>query len=126
MKIYISTLIIFLWIDAIWLVFIARNFYSKNIWFLLSDKPNLIAAIIFYFLYIFWLYHLVLKNWINNSLKELVINWALFWVVCYATYDLTNLATIKDWPIKLTIVDIIWWWFLTAVCCFLVYLLYKK
>lgn len=126
MKTYFLTLIIFLWIDSVWLGLIAKNFYSKNLGFLLTDKPNLTTAFIFYILYIFWLYHLVLKNWLNGNLKELIVNWAIFWIVCYATYDLTNLATIKNWPIKIAIIDIIWWWFLTAVCCFFVYLVSKK
>lgn len=109
LKTYLIALPIFLGIDFIWLTFIARDFYSKQIGFLMSKNPNLIAALVFYLIFIAGLVVFVItpalekKMWINALLMG-----AFFGLVSYATYDLTNLATVKNWPIMVTIVDLIW------------------
>jgi len=114
-KQYLVTLISFLVIDGIWLTVVAKNFYAKHLGFLMAKNPNLIAALIFYLIYILALVVLVLSPALQkNSLQTAIIYGALFGLCCYATYDLTNLATIANWPLIVTIVDLIWGTVLSA------------
>jgi uncharacterized membrane protein len=108
-KLYLATLIAFFAIDMIWLSILARTFYRKHLGFLLAPSTNWLAAIIFYLLFIVGiLVFVVLPGLENNSLKTILWRAALFGLVTYATYDLTNLATVKDWPVIVSIVDIAW------------------
>ena len=108
-KLYFATFIAFLAIDAVWLGLVARTFYRKYIGFLMAPNPNWLAAIIFYLLFILGiLVFVVLPGLEDNSLKTTLLRAALFGLITYATYDLTNLATLKDWPILVTIVDMLW------------------
>lgn len=114
-KLYFATFLVFLGIDAVWLGKIAPTFYKNNIGHLMAEKPNLLAAGIFYILNIIGiLVFAVVPSLRNNSLKSAALLGAFYGVVTYATYDLTNLATLRDWPLKVTIVDIIWG---TALSC---------
>lgn len=115
LKIYILTLLTFLGIDSIWLTKVAPNFYKSNIGHLMSEKPNLLAAGVFYILNIFGIViFAVLPALKEGSPKTALIYGALYGLFTYATYDLTNLATLKDWPAKVVYVDIIWGILLTA------------
>ena len=106
---YILTLLVFLAIDAVWLLFITKNFYANEIGHLMADKPLLLPALIFYLLFVIGiLIFAVIPGHQTQSLSKTLILSALFGMMTYATYDLTNLATLKDWPIKVTIIDIIW------------------
>ena len=118
-KLYFTTLIAFFAIDMVWLGLVARTFYRKQLGFLLSSNTNWIAAIIFYLLFIAGiLVFVVLPGLDDNSLKTTILRAALFGIVTYATYDLTNLATVKDWPLLITIVDLAWGTVLSiAVSC---------
>lgn len=116
---YLLTLIVFLAIDMLWLGVIAKNIYQKYLGSFLQDNINWTAAIIFYLLYvvgisIFAIYPSVDKDSVNNS----ILMGALFGFFTYATYDLTNLATLKGWPLRIVIIDIIWGSFLSAVVSF--------
>lgn len=109
LKQYFITLPIFLFIDAIWLIFIANKFYSKYIGFLMKSDVNFIAAGLFYLLFVIGLVVFAIKPALeNNSWTQAVLLGALLGLISYSTYDLTNLATIKDWPVLVTIVDMIW------------------
>ena len=109
LKLYLATLIAFFAIDMIWLGLVARTFYRKYLGFLLAPSTNWLAAIIFYLLFIVGiLVFVVLPGLENNSLKTTLMRAALFGLVSYATYDLTNLATVKNWPMIVSIVDIAW------------------
>ena len=124
---FIVTFLVFLGIDAVWLGIIAKNFYSKTIGHLLSDKPNLLAALIFYIFYVFG----IIVFAINPALKEKSPITALqlgafLGFIAYSTYDLTNLATMKDWPLHVTIIDIIWGTFLTGSVSLVSYLILTK
>lgn len=106
---YLLTTVVFLFIDLIWLGFIAKDLYQKYIGSLLSDKVNWTAAIIFYLIYvvgisIFAIYPAVEKN----SASHALLFGALFGFFTYATYDLTNLATLKGWPLPIVFIDIAW------------------
>ena len=108
-KLYFTTLLAFFAIDLLWLGLVARNFYNKQLGFLLSPNPNWIAAIIFYLLFVAGiLVFVVLPGLEDNSLKATLLRAAFFGLVTYATYDLTNLATVKDWPLLVTVVDLAW------------------
>jgi uncharacterized membrane protein len=115
LKLYFIALPVFFVIDMAWLGFVAKNFYAKQIGFLMKTNINWPAAIIFYLLFIVGLVLFVIvpalekHSWVNALLFGV-----LFGLITYATYDLTNLATIKDWPLLVTIVDLIWGMVLAA------------
>lgn len=108
-KLYLATFVAFLAIDMVWLGLVARTFYRKYLGFLMAPSPNWLAAILFYLLFVVGVLVLaVLPGLETNSLKTTLLRGALFGLVAYATYDLTNLATVKDWPLIVTVVDMIW------------------
>lgn len=106
---YLLMGVVFLVIDLFWLGLIAKRFYQKHLGRFFSDKVNWTAAGIFYLLFIlgimiFSVYPAVA----HDSATRAVIFGVLFGLFTYATYDLTNLATLKDWPVPIVIVDMIW------------------
>jgi uncharacterized membrane protein len=107
--IYLITLAVFFLIDMIWLGVVAKGFYRRHLGPMLSPKVNWAAAILFYLLFIVGLLVFVIKPALisGEPLKALFFG-ALFGLISYATYDLSNLATLKDWPLGVTIVDLIW------------------
>lgn len=108
-KYYLVALFIFLVIDLLWLGLIAKNLYSKQLGHLMSDNVNWIAAIIFYLLFIVGLVFFVIMPAIEKgSWSYALLAGFLFGLISYATYDLTNLATLKDWPISITLIDLMW------------------
>ena len=108
-KMYLIALIVFVIIDGIWLLFISKDLYQKEIGHLLSSNPKLLAAVLFYLLFLGGLVYFVINPGIDKeSIKTIIISGALFGLMTYATYDLTNLATLKEWPLKITIIDLIW------------------
>jgi uncharacterized membrane protein len=109
LKLYAIALPVFFVIDIIWIGLVAKNFYRDQIGFMLKNDVNWTAAIIFYLLFIFGLIIFVISPAVEkSSWKHALLLGALFGLVCYATYDLTNLALTKDWPLLVTIVDLIW------------------
>ena len=108
-KVYLLTLIAFFAIDMVWLGLIARGFYQKHLGFLLRSSPNWTAAIVFYLLFVLGIVVFVIAPSLQaGSVKKVLLLGALFWIITYATYDLTNLATVKNWPWIVTVVDIAW------------------
>ena len=108
-KLYLATLVAFFAIDLLWLGLVARTFYSKHLGYLMTPNTKWVAAIIFYLLFIAGLLVFVVVPGLQaNSLSRTLLLAAFFGLVTYATYDLTNLATVKDWPILVTIVDLLW------------------
>jgi uncharacterized membrane protein len=106
---YLLTLVIFLAIDAIWLGVIAKNMYSEKIGHLMAENANLIAAGVFYLLFVGTvIVFAVIPGYEAQSITRTIILGALFGMITYATYDLTNLATLRDWPLSVTVIDIIW------------------
>lgn len=93
----------------IWLLVITKNFYSEEIGHLMAEKALLIPAFIFYLLFVIGvLIFAVIPGYEAQSISKTLMLSALFGLITYATYDLTNLATLRDWPIKVTIIDMIW------------------
>ncbi|HAE43831.1 MAG TPA: DUF2177 domain-containing protein [Clostridiales bacterium] len=112
-KIYLITLIVFFIVDLIWLGLIAKNIYSNNIGHLMSEKVNWLAAGLFYVFYILGLVYFAVHPALQGEgLSYALRMGAIFGFFTYMTYDLTNLATLKDWPLKVTLIDIAWGTFL--------------
>jgi uncharacterized membrane protein len=97
-------------IDGVWLSVMFKPFYGRNIGHLLADSLSFSAAFLFYILYGIGINVFVVLPALRNgaSLSEIIYFGFLFGVVTYATYDLTNQATLRDWPWVVTVVDIIW------------------
>lgn len=126
-KLFLIALPVFFIIDMAWLVLIARNFYQKQLGFLMKPDIGWFAAISFYLLFIAGLIVFVIAPAIEkNSWSHALIFGAFFGLVTYATYDLTNLATLKDWPVLVTIVDLIWGSVLAASISVITYLISGK
>ena len=103
------TAVVFLILDAIWLGVISRNLYQREIGDLLLPKPNFGAAAFFYVIYIAGLvYFCVVPGFTEQSALRGLVNGAVFGIVAYATYDLTNLATLKGWSTTLVFIDVAW------------------
>ena len=126
-KLYFATLLAFFAIDMVWLGLVARSFYYDQLGFLLKPNTNWVAAMIFYLLFILGiLVFVVLPGLKENSLKATILRAALFGLVTYATYDLTNLATVKDWPLAITLVDLAWGTILTVAVSWIGFLAGKR
>jgi uncharacterized membrane protein len=105
-KLFLASFVTFLLLDAIWLGLIARTFYAKNLALYLTDNVIWPSALIFYVIFnIGLLVFVILPSIEKNSYTTLIIYSLLYGLVTFATYDLTNLATIKDWPLIVSIVD---------------------
>lgn len=113
---YVAAVIVFFTIDLIWLGSIASGFYEEQIGHLRGEELNVPAAVVFYLVYIAGILIFAVKPALaSESLKLALMYGALFGFFCYATYDFTNYATLKNWPLKMVVVDIMWGTFLTAV-----------
>jgi len=116
MKLYAIALPVFFILDMVWLGLVAKNFYKSQIGFLMKPDINWTAAILFYLLFIVGLVLFVIAPAVEKgSWMQALLLGALFGLISYATYDLTNLATLKDWPLMVTIVDLAWGTILGAV-----------
>ena len=109
LKLYALTVPVFLVIDILWLGVVAKGFYRKKLSFILSPDVNWFAAIVFYLIYIAGIiFFAVRPAIIATSWIQAAVLGALFGFFTYATYDLTNMATIKNWPLTIVVVDILW------------------
>lgn len=126
-KLYFLTFLVFLGIDALWLGVISKNFYSSRIGHLMADNPNLLAAFVFYALNIIGIIVFAINPALNKGgLQTAAIYGALYGFMTYANYDLTNLATLRDWPLTVTIVDLIWGTVLSAAVASAGYIIATK
>jgi len=108
-QLYIASAILFFAIDILWLGVIAKNFYHNHLARFFAERVNWTAAGLFYSLYILGIMIFAILPGISAaSLIRTVVLGVLYGLFTYATYDLTNLATLKDWPVKIVVVDIIW------------------
>ena len=115
-KLYLLTVPIFFIIDLLWLGYVAKRFYRENLDFILSPEVNWPAAICFYLIYIAGILIFgVLPALEKDSLARALVWGGLYGFFTYATYDLTNMALIKGWPLKIVVVDIAWGVVLCAV-----------
>ncbi|MDZ4704558.1 MAG: DUF2177 family protein [Saprospiraceae bacterium] len=106
---YLLTAIVFFAIDLVWLGVVAKGLYNKYLGNFLSDQVNWTAAIIFYLLFIVGIFIFAILPAVDKaSLGKAILMGALFGFFTYATYDLTNLATLKGWPLTIVFIDIAW------------------
>jgi uncharacterized membrane protein len=120
---YLVTLIIFFVIDLLWLGIVAKNFYDGQIGHLRGANVNWFGALSFYFLFNLGLLLFAINPGIESgSIGKALSRGAQYGFFTYMTYDLTNLATLKSWPVKLTIVDILWGVVLCSLVSLVVYL----
>jgi len=113
LKLYLLTIPVFFLIDMVWLGWIAKDFYQNNIGHLMAEKPVWSAAIIFYLIYIVGIIFFAVRPALENeSWQEALLLGVLFGFFTYATYDLTNMATLKNWSVKVVLGDIVWGMFL--------------
>ena len=106
---YGIVLVVFFAIDLLWLGVIAKQLYAKYLGYLMANPINWTAAILFYLIFIGGLmYFVILPTLDDPNWTQLILRAALFGFITYATYDLTNLATIRDWPVTITLIDLAW------------------
>lgn len=122
---YIATIPIFFAIDMLWIGIIAKNLYYKNIPGL-SPQPNWPAAIVFYLLYIVGILIFAILPNLDKGWQHALLYGALFGFFAYATYDLTNYAVMKNWPLSITLIDLAWGTSLTAIVSTASYFIGKK
>jgi uncharacterized membrane protein len=109
LKLYLITFLAFLGIDSLWLGLIAPSFYRSQIGHLMAENANFPAAAAFYLIYIFGMVFFVIEPAMHGqTIKQAVLRGALYGFITYATYDLTNHATLQDWPLLMTVVDMTW------------------
>jgi len=122
-KQFLILLVIFLAIDMVWLLVVAKAFYARHLGYLMAQKPNLTAAFVFYLIFTAGLLFFVVQPALDAGSWQRALTVGLFFgLVTYATYDLTNHATIREWPLLITLVDITWGCVLSALTATLGYL----
>jgi uncharacterized membrane protein len=125
--IYFITLVILLALDFLWLGVLSRNFYKANIGHLMSENIKILPVIFFYTIYpiAIMVFSLVpgLKD--ENIARTLILA-AFLGFISYGTYNFTNLATLKDWPFKVLLVDITWGTFVTTFTTLISYFISKS
>lgn len=126
-KIYGITFVIFLILDSVWLALISPGLYQDQIGHLLAAQVNWAAAVLFYLLFIAGLVVFAVKPSLHqDSWKSALKTGAFFGLVCYATYDLTNQATMREWPLMITVIDLLWGMFICAMTTAISFLTIKK
>jgi uncharacterized membrane protein len=114
---YAAVAVTMLLLDMLWLGVVAKPLYQQGIGHLMAAQPKLVAAALFYVLYALGvMVFVVVPNGATVPWDKTLMMGALLGLFCYATYDLSNLATLKDWPTSLALIDIAWGSALTAVC----------
>jgi len=120
---YIGAALAFVILDAIWLGLVAKRFYFSQLAGLLRDKPDLGVAAVFYVIYIAGVVYFAVTPALGaRSLGLALLNGALLGFLAYATYDATNLATLKGYPAVVAVVDVMWGTFLTGTAAVAGYL----
>ena len=110
--IWLICTVIFLIIDLVWLGMVAKPFYQRGIGHLMAENFRLGAAALFYAVYVIGIVYFCVAGAVDW--KAAALSGALFGFFCYATYDMTNYATLRDWPLSMAMVDIAWGTVLTG------------
>ncbi|MBU3595251.1 DUF2177 family protein [Polynucleobacter sp. 86C-FISCH] len=120
--IYATFLVTLIAIDLVWLLGIAKNLYRDQMGDLMASEPKLIAGLAFYLLYALGVCIFVIVPALSKQSWIYALQYgALFGLFCYMTYDLTNLAVIRNFPTQLALIDIAWGSFVTAACSGIAY-----
>jgi len=113
---YASTAVVFLALDAVWLTTMADRLYRPALGRLMLDRFELLPALAFYAVYLVGVVvFAVMPGLASRRWSTALGLGALLGLVAYATYDLTNQATLRDWPWRVTLADLCWGTFVTAV-----------
>ena len=124
---YLVALGVFLVIDVVWIGMVASKLYQDQIGFLLKERFNLPVALGFYAVFIVGLMFFVIVPALDRgSWQFALLAGAFFGLITYATYDLTNLATIKNWPVVITVIDIAWGTLLCGATSLISYLIIQR
>lgn len=116
LKFYLVSLAVFFTIDLFWLGVIAKDLYKEQIGFLMSNEVRWGPAILFYCLYMAGLvFFVILPVFHEGNWASALLYGGFFGLVCYGTYDLTNLATLKGWPMKIVVFDLLWGVFISGI-----------
>lgn len=108
--------LVFIVIDGIWLALVAKSFYQRELGSLMLDRPKLHIAAVFYLVYAVAILVLAaLPAARDESLGLAFVLGAVLGFAAYGTYDITNLSTLKDWPLKMSLIDMAWGTVLTAI-----------
>lgn len=121
LKLFAVAFAVFIVIDLLWLGIVARKLYKKYLGYIMADNVRWVPALIFYVIFIAGLTYFALLN--ATSWTDALLNGAILGFLAYATYDLTNLSTLKGWPIEVTIIDLIWGTSLGALVATITFLL---
>ncbi len=125
--IYFAFLITLITVDLVWLLGIAKNLYREEMGDLMASEPKLLAGLAFYLIYALGVCIFVIAPALSKqSLMYALQYGALFGFFCYMTYDLTNLAVIRDFPAKLAFIDMAWGSLVTALAAGLAYWVGEK
>lgn len=120
---YISSAIVFFGLDFVWLAYVSPAFYRSRIGDLLLAQPNFTAAGAFYLLYVAGIvYFAVIPALQGGSWTTALVSGAFLGLIAYGTYDMTNLATLKNWSVSVSVVDMLWGTFLTGFSALAAYL----
>ncbi|MBO6526787.1 DUF2177 family protein [Erythrobacter sp.] len=111
----IAAALVFGALDAVWLSWAGPNFYRPRLGDMLAESFRMAPALVFYAAYIAAIVWFAVRPGLANGLGTAALNGALLGAICYATYDLTNQATLRTWSTTVTITDIAWGAFATAV-----------
>ncbi len=96
-------------LDFVWLSATAKPFYHRHLGAVMADNPDMRAAIAFYVVYVFGILYFAVRPALGAAdWRMAALNGALFGFFAYATYDLTNLATLKVWSLPVSLIDIAW------------------
>ncbi len=122
LKLYLVAFVVFFTIDLFWLGVIAKDLYRDQIGFIMSDQVRWGPAILFYSLYMAGLtFFVILPAFHEGNWLSALLYGGFFGLVCYATYDLTNLATLKGWPMKIVVFDLVWGAFISGMTSFITF-----
>jgi len=123
LKLLLESLITFLALDAAWITQVASPWMKKSVPHLMSATPNMWAAIAFYLLYLSVLLVLFIIPGLTHKIgyQTIAFQTFLFGFTAYATYDLTNLAVMKGYPLSMALADMFWGGLLTMVTALIIY-----
>ena len=120
---YAAAALVMAGLDLAWLSRMGDGFYRASLSGVMADKANIPAAVAFYLLYIIGIVYFGVRPALaDGDWRSAIFNGALFGFFCYMTYDLTNMATLKVWSLKVTLVDIAWGCIVTAASAYAGYL----
>jgi uncharacterized membrane protein len=120
---YVATAIVFFGLDLLWLGMIAKSFYREQLGDLLSDRPDLAVSGLFYVVYVGGIVLFVIQPALQSqSWATALILGILLGMMAYGTYDMTNLATLRGWPVAMSVVDLAWGSMLTGLSATVRYL----